>query len=178
MYKKALVVVVLALAFEQASYAEDASVEPKKAQVDAKADNTEKEKKQAWWQHLVFTVITTTGTIAVPVLSTLLVVLLRRWNIKVEYEKAEWVAKQGKNYAEQLARNALKEGYTVNNSDTSKTALKYSRELAAGKLAPWAARELAGLIEASLGEDNRAKEKPGPVATSRDLREAPPDTPG
>lgn len=116
--------------------------------------------KQAWWQHLLFTLITTAGAIAVPVLTTLLVVLLRRWNVKVEYEKAEWIAKQGKNFAEQKARVALKEGQAVDSSETSKSALEFSRSLAAGKLAPWAAGKLSGLIEASLGEDNKSKDKP------------------
>jgi len=117
---------------------------------------------QAWWQHLVITVISTTGAVAVPVLTTLLIVLLRRWNIKLEYQKAEWFAIQGKNYAEQMARNVLREGRAVDTSESAKLALRYSRELATGKLAPWASKELAGLIEARLGADNQYKPKPEP----------------
>lgn len=171
MIKPALFYVVLVLVCTPygTSYASDSgpTSQPTAKAVELQA-TPENQETQSWWQHIVITIITTTGAIAVPVLSTLMIILLRRWNIKVEYEKAEWVATQAKNYAEQLARNALKEGKQVEGSSTARLALDYSRQLARDKLAPWSAAQLAGLIEAKLGEDNKAKPKPGEGSGTKD----------
>lgn len=179
--KTAQVVIILILAFivspkvSAQNTSPDSSVTVTKipaVSVELTKEELSSTTTQEWWQHLLVTVISTIGTVAVPVLSTLLVVLLRRWNIRVEYEKAEWFAKQGKNYAEQMARNALKDGKRVDINKTSQLALEYSRDLARGKLAPWAAKELSGLIEAQLGQDNHAKPKPGEAVSTPQPQEA------
>lgn len=128
-------------------------VAPKKVVVKAEATT----ETQSWWQNLLVSVIKIVGAIAVPVLSTLLIILLKRWNIKVEYEKVEFVAGKAKNYAEQFARNKLKEGKPLNAPEVAKIALVKGRELGEGKIASWAAKLLVDLIEAKCGEDNKDK---------------------
>lgn len=120
--------------------------------VEVKTEDTQK-----WWQNLLVTVISTVLTIATPVLSLLLVILLRRWNIKVELDKVKAFAEAGKNYAEQYARNKLKEGKALDAPEVAKIALEKGRELSQGKLAPWAAAKLTDWIEAKVGEDNKDK---------------------
>lgn len=126
------------------------------APVEVKAEE-KTEDMQSWWQHLLITLISIFGTIAVPVLSTLAILLLKRWNIKVEYDKAEWVANKAKDYAEQKARVALKDGKPLNAEGIKKVALEKGRELGEGNLAPWVAKFLTDLIEAKLGSDNKDK---------------------
>lgn len=126
---------------------------------------------QSWWQHLILTIVTTFSAVAVPVLTTLLIVFIRRWNIKVEYDKAEWVARQGANYAEQIARNHLRGGQPLRGDKVLTIALEQSRKLATGTLAPWATNALQELIEAKLGDDNRDKPKPAPEGLRRDPTE-------
>lgn len=124
----------------------------------------QKEDTQKWWQNLLVTVISTVLTIATPVLSLLLVILLRRWNIKVELDKVQHFAKAGKDYAEQFARNKLKEGKKLAAPEVAKIALDKGRELSEGKLAPWAADKLSDWIEAKVGSDNKDKPVNGVVA--------------
>lgn len=130
------------------------TVAPKVDPIPAEKIATATVETQAWWQYLVMTIIQIVGAIAVPVLSTLLIVLLRRWNIKVEYEKAAWVAGKAKDFAEQKARVALKDGKTLDAPEVAKIALEQARLLGQGKLAPWATRMLQDLIEAKVGQDN------------------------
>jgi len=112
---------------------------------------------QSWWQHLLVTIISTVGAIAVPVLSLLLVILLKRWNIKIELDKVQAIAKAAKDFGEQKARSALKDGKPLAGPEVAKIALEKGREMALGKLAGWATAQLENYIEAQCGADNKDK---------------------
>jgi len=134
--------------------AETPKEEPKPEETkkeDPKAKETDAG-TQAWWQNLLVTVIQIVGAIATPVLSLLLISLLRRWNIKVEQQKAEWVLGKAVGFGEQKLKTLLKDGKEVVGNEIAKEALGLAERLGKGKLAPWAKKELMDLIEAKLGE--------------------------
>lgn len=95
----------------------DSSVEVKKADAGTTAGSSKDppvEKKvegtQSWWQALLYDVVFNfILPVFTPVILALLMWLLRKWGLKIEYERLEKVAEFGSNYAEQKGAEWLKE---------------------------------------------------------------------
>lgn len=112
-----------------------------------------KEDTQKWWQGLLVTVIEAAVAIVTPILSILLMVLIRKWNLKIEQEKVDWVLDKGIGHGEQLAKKALKDGKPIDEPGIKSAAVEKSRELLkkyglAKKFGDW----IADGIEARLGQ--------------------------
>lgn len=110
---------------------------------------------QSWWQVLVSELISLIVIIFVPVLSTLVATLLRRWKINIEFDQVNSIAKKAAGWAEQKADSALKEGCVKTaGADKMKLAMNFANELADKyKLPAKATDKLQDLIEASLGRE-------------------------
>lgn len=111
------------------------------------------EDTQKWWQGLVVTVIEGVVAIALPILSILLMSLIRKWNLKIEQDKVDWVLKKALGFAEQKAKVALKDGKPMEGPEIAKAAVEHGTALLekyglAKKFGEW----LADGIEAKLGE--------------------------
>jgi hypothetical protein len=111
--------------------------------------------KQVWWQVLLAELLKLFLVIFVPVLSTLIVTLLRRWKINVEFEQVNSIATKAAGWAEQKALSALKEGKEKTaGADKMKLALDFANGLANQyKLSAKATEKLQDLIESSLGQE-------------------------
>lgn len=106
---------------------------------------------QMWWQNLLVLIITSVVTIATPIISVLIMVLVKKWNLKIEQEKVDWIVTKAVGYGEQYAKNKLKDGKLVEGPEIAKVALEYGTKLGA-MYAPKLGSYLAELIEAKLGE--------------------------
>lgn len=119
---------------------------------------------QAWWQAILVTVIEATAAIMVPILSILIGFLLKKWNLKLEQEKVDWILNKAIGAGEQYAYLKLKKGEPVEGPEIFKVAHAQGTKLLeqyglAAKLGSF----LGDLIEAKLGQDNRAA-RPAPEA--------------
>jgi len=154
--------------------------EPASAPAGAAADTTSDKpkgeakaaepEKQGWWQVALAELLNLFLVIFVPVLSTLIVTLLRRWKINVEFEQVNSIAVKAAGWAEQKALVALKEGMgKTPGGDKMKLALDFANGLADQyKLSAKATAKLQELIESSLGQEKMkaaAAEAPKPEAT-------------
>ena len=122
----------------------------------ATIDPTPTPDMQAWWMNLILMIISFIASIAVPVISYLIIVLLRRWNVKIEQDKIDWILQKTVGYAEQKAKVALKDGKPMSGPEVLKVALdqgnKFLTKYALDKkFSSW----LTDLIEAKLGEKTR-----------------------
>ena len=118
------------------------------------------DEKQLWWQVLVTELIKLFVLVAVPVLSSLTVVLLKRWGIKVESEQVEKLAGAAAGFAEQKAIARLGQGQPrTSGAQKMKDAIDFGRRnLDQYGLPARAIAKLEDLIEAHLGKE-RVKEK-------------------
>lgn len=108
---------------------------------------------QKWWQGLAVTAIEGVVAIALPILSVLLMSLIRKWNLKIEQDKVDWALTKAVGFAEQKAKVALKDGKPMEGPELAKIAVDYGTKLLekyklASKFGGW----LADGIEAKLGE--------------------------
>lgn len=106
---------------------------------------------QKWWQNLLMLIISAVLTIATPILSVLAMALIKKWNLKIEQSKVDWVLEKAIGAGEQYAKNRLKAGQPVEGSEIKKVALEHANTLAA-KYAPKLGSYLSDLIEAKLGQ--------------------------
>lgn len=106
---------------------------------------------QKWWQNLLLIIISGILTIATPILSVLAMSLLKKWNIKVEQQKVDWVLEKAIGYGDQFAKNKLKAGQPVTGPEILKVALEHGGKLAE-QYAPKLGSYLSDLIEAKLGQ--------------------------
>jgi len=120
--------------------------------------------QQVWWQVLVSELLKVFVIIAVPVLSTLVAVLLRRWGVKIETEQVEKLAAAAAGWAEQKALEALKEGKPKSSgAEKMKTALDFAEKMVDQYgLKKKAIGKLSELIEAHLGKE-QVKAAAGPT---------------
>lgn len=111
--------------------------------------------KQEWWQVLLAELLKVFLVIFVPVLSTLIVSLLKRWKINVEYQQVNDIASKAAGWAEQKALAALKEGKEkTGGAEKMKLALDFANGLANQyKLSAKATEKLQDLIESALGQE-------------------------
>ena len=108
---------------------------------------------QQWWEVLVANLVEVVVGIAVPVLTTLVVVLANKWKVKLQYETVYDLAHKGAGWAEQLALKKLKNGEPTSSAEKLEAALKFARELAEQqKLPAKATAKLQDLIESALGQ--------------------------
>lgn len=116
---------------------------------------------QNWWQVLLVEIIRTTLAIAVPVLSTLAYVLLRRVRLNIELEQLQRIATTAAGWAEQRAHQALVSGGALTPSAQKlSTAIAYGADLAQRYgLRQRAVLRLEGLIESKLGQQKLAVAK-------------------
>lgn len=111
--------------------------------------------KQVWWQVLLAELLKLFLVIFVPVLSTVIVSLLRRWKINVEFDQVNSIATKAAGWAEQKALAALKEGNEkTGGAEKMKMALDFANGLANQyKLSAKATEKLQDLIESALGQE-------------------------
>ncbi len=114
-----------------------------------------KAEQQQWWQVLLAELLKLFLVIFVPVLSTVIVSLLKRWKINVEFEQVNSIATKAAGWAEQKALAALKEGKEKTaGAEKMKLALDFANGLAAQyKLSAKATEKLQDLIESALGQE-------------------------
>jgi len=111
--------------------------------------------KQQWWQVLLAELLKLFLVIFVPVLSTVIVSLLKRWKIGVEFEQVHSIATKAAGWAEQKALTALKDGAEkTSGGEKMKMALDFANGLANQyKLSAKATAKLQDLIESALGQE-------------------------
>lgn len=116
---------------------------------------------QDWWQVLLADLLQAFVVIAVPVISTLVAVLLRRWKINLEADQVEKVAAKAAGWAEQKALSALKEGKPKTSAaEKMSLALDFGNEMVDKyKLKSSAVSKLEHLIEAHLGSKKLEKKE-------------------
>lgn len=121
---------------------------------------------QAWWQVLLIETIKATLAIAVPVLSTLVYVLLRRTKLNIELEQLQRIAGTAAGWAEQRAHQALRaQGTPTPSAQKLATALAYGAELARRYgIRQKAVERLEGLIESKLGQQKLTAAPPKTTA--------------
>ncbi len=127
--------------------------------------------KQDWWQVLLAELLKLFALIAVPVLSTVVVSLLKRWKINVEFEQVNKIATAAAGWAEQKALSALKEDKKkTSGGDKMKMALDFANGMAKQyKLPSKATTKLQELIESSLGQEKvKAKANGNGASSSED----------
>lgn len=120
--------------------------------VEKKAEEPKKE-TQAWWKGILVTVLEFVFAVVAPILSILIMVLIRKWNLKIEQEKVDWVLDKALGFGEQKLKIALKEGKEVEGPEIAKAALEHGNKLLdkyglGKKFGEW----LADGIEARLGQ--------------------------
>jgi len=108
---------------------------------------------QSWLQGMFVIIIEAVVAIVTPIISILLMFLIRKWNLKIEQDKVDWALDKGIGYAEQLVKKALKDGEPMAESGIKEAAVEKSREVLqqyglADKFGSW----LADGIEARLGQ--------------------------
>lgn len=113
------------------------------------------EVQQQWWQTMLAELLKVFVLIAVPVLSTLVGVLLRRWGVKVQTEQIEKLASAAAGWAEQKALEALKDGKPkTSGADKMKLAIDFANgAVEQYGLKKKAIGKLQELIEAQLGKE-------------------------
>jgi hypothetical protein len=120
---------------------------------EKKSEET-KEDTQKWWQGLLVTIIEAFVAIVAPILSILLMVLIRKWNLKIEQQKVDWVLDKSLGFGEQKLKKLLKDDNPPEDPDSIKqAALEHGTKLLekyglARKLGGW----MADGIEARLGQ--------------------------
>jgi len=109
---------------------------------------------QQWWQALVYYLVAAILGIAGPVITVLIVTLLKKKGIVVDQQVLGTLISTGVNYAEQLSAKALKENQPpLPGAEKMKQALAVVNTLAEQyKLKKLAEDKLIQLIEAKLGE--------------------------
>jgi hypothetical protein len=111
------------------------------------------EDTQAWWQGLLVTVIEGVVAIALPILSILGMALARKWKLKIEQDKLDWVLSKAIGFGEQKAKTALKDGKPMAGPEIAKIAVEQGSKLLEQYQLPKKLGDyLADLIEAKLGE--------------------------
>ena len=140
--------------YQHYSSAQDSALQPDAsvAVSAAPAVSAQGDSGQKWWQNLLVTIITAMLTVATPIITVLIMALIKKWNLKIEQDKIDWVLEKAKGYAEQYAKNKLKDGQPVTGPEVAKVAVEYGSKLAA-MYSPKLADYLAELIEAKLGQD-------------------------
>jgi hypothetical protein len=114
-----------------------------------------------WWQILVKFIVSDAVLPAVgTVLVALLVVLARKWKIKVEKETLESVLSQAIAFADQKIKKKLQEGKESKNANAEK--LEMATDFAKKLLKQYGLIKQFGewvedLIESKLGQENSAK---------------------
>lgn len=108
--------------------------------------------QQVFWQVLLSELLKVFLVIFVPVLSTLVVSLLRRWKVNIEYQQVASIAEKAAGWAEHKALAALKEGKPKTpGAEKMKLALDFANGLAAQyKLPSKATTKLQELIESAI----------------------------
>jgi hypothetical protein len=175
MYKRSLTTILLAALIAVPALASDTSTKPDATVVKkldasaavAKADASPapsapsspqqtpaKPDAQTWWQVLLMFLIKASLAIAGPVLSVLVVTLLRRWKINLEYDQVNKLVSAAAGFAEQKSAIALKEGaQKTSGAEKLKLALDFADSLAKQyKLSAKATSKLTELIESHLGQ--------------------------
>lgn len=148
----ALVIAILALLAPALALAADGGVADSGAAAAVVATATAS--TTVWWEVLLAHLLEATVAIAVPVLSTLAVVLLKRWNIKLKYETVYDLALKGAGWAEQQALKRLKDGVVTPSAQKLDDALRFARDIAEQqKLPKKATDKLQDLIESALGAE-------------------------
>ena len=132
-------------------------VEPPVAVLEPKAPEKAAEKPtqdtQKVWQGALVIGIEAIVAIVTPILSLLLMVLIRKWNLRIEQEKLDWVLDKSLGAGEQKLKQLLKDGKEVEGPAIVKAALETGGPLLekyglAKKFGDW----LTTGIEARLGE--------------------------
>lgn len=109
------------------------------------------ESTQSVWQNILMTIITSILTVVVPVLSYLIMLLLKKIGLKVEQEKIDWILDKSTGFGDQYAKNMLKDGKPVSGPEIARVAANYGNKLA--KIyAPKLTTYIEELIEARLGQ--------------------------
>jgi len=111
------------------------------------------EPTQKWWQALLIYVVTVVGGIAAPVISYLVITLLKKKNIVVDAALVDGLVEKGINFAEEQAAKALKTGQKPDASAAKmQTAINaVDLLLEQFKLKKLASDKLKVLIESKLG---------------------------
>lgn len=111
--------------------------------------------QQVWWQTLLSELLKVFVLIAVPVLTALIVILLKRGGMKIDSEQIEKLAGAAAGWAEQKALEALKDGKPkTSGADKMKLAIDFANG-AVGQygLKKKAIGKLQELIESHLGKE-------------------------
>lgn len=131
--------------------------EPSVAASESKAPEKAAEKPtqdtQKWWQGLLVTVIESFVAVVMPILSILLMILIRKWNLKIEQDKVDWCLDKALGAGEQKLKQMLKDGKPIDAPGVKSAAVEHGTALLekyglAKKFGDW----LADGIEARLGE--------------------------
>ena len=146
--------------------AEEVKTEEPKEEVKAeevKEEAATTAETQAWWQGILVLVIQFVAAVATPVLSMLLIMGLRKWNIKLEQDKVEWALGKAVGYGEQAAKKALKDGKPLEGPAVMKIAVEQGDKLLKQyKVDKKVIAYLEDLIEAKLGEKELEKKPQAP----------------
>jgi hypothetical protein len=122
-------------------------------EVPATKEATKDGSKQSWWQGTLVFLIEQLTKIIIPILGVLLMLLVRKWQLKVEQDQVDWIVTKAVGFGEQKAKVALKAGTPLDAPETLKFALEHgSALLNQYKLPAKLGEYLADLIEAKLGE--------------------------
>ena len=102
---------------------------------------------------MIVIVIEATVAIFGPILSLLLMLLMRKFKINVEHETVDKILSKVIGFGEQKAKQALKDGKPLSGPEVAQLALQQAEYLAVkSKLPKWATEKLSELIESKLGE--------------------------
>lgn len=108
---------------------------------------------QKWWQGLLVIIIQAVAAIVTPVLGVLLMILVRKWQLKIEQDKVEWIVSKAVGFGEQKAKQALNAGKPMEGPEIAKVAVEQGGKLLQQyKLPKKLGDYLADLVEAKLGE--------------------------
>jgi len=111
------------------------------------------EGSQKWWQNLLVTLISAIIAVVSPILSILLMSLIRKWNLKIEQEKVDWILEKGLGAGEQYMKGLLKDGKTVIGPDVAKVGAEVTKKLLDEYgLAKKFGKYVSELLEAKLGQ--------------------------
>jgi len=123
------------------------------AKAPEKASQSVSGDTQKWWQGALVVVLEGVAAIVFPILSVLGMALIRKWNLKIEQDKLDWVLTKSLGFAEQKAKVALKDGKPMDGPSLAKAAVEHGGKLLDQyKLPKKLGDLLADLIEAKLGE--------------------------
>lgn len=134
----------------------------------ALAQTVAAEPTQKWWQALLLYVVTVVGGIAAPIISYLVIALLRKKNIAVDTALVDGLVEKGINFAEEQAAKALKNGAKPDpGAEKMKLAISAVDSLAEQfKLKKLAVDKIKLLIEAKLGSSRETPPTPTPPPTT------------